>query len=136
MPRFSTDFFQRFALCFDAFDPEQASEFYHLPAVIMNDTDKYVFSRQDELVARIDTLMQSLKQVGVVNHQVEVSQTMRLSDNILFSNVKWRFYDAQQDKVFSCVTSYTLQRDESDKLKIIVAVIDDEEKQLAEMLNN
>lgn len=130
----SDEFFKEYANCFAVNDAQQASNFYFLPTVIMNDTEKSVFSQKAELVQRISNLMDSLTQVGVVHYIAEVCQTMRLSDNILFSNVKWRFHDAQDKKVFGCFTSYTLQKQDNGELRIIVSVIDDEEKELAKLL--
>lgn len=136
VPASSSEFFENYAKCFEVGDTEQAASFYFLPTVIMNDTDKSVFSRKEDLVVRIQGLLDSLTAIGIRHYDTEVCQTMRLSENILFSNVKWQFLDAQGAKVFGCFTSYTLQRQDDDSLKIIVSVIDDEEKELAKLLQS
>jgi hypothetical protein len=126
-------FFETYAASLDAGDAESVSGAYFVPTVVMNDDAKRVHTKREDIVTYIQEMKEQLAEAQVVSSKADVCQTMRLSENILFSNVKWTFNDAQGQKVFSCFISYTLQL-ESESLKIIVSVIDDEERELAKHL--
>ncbi len=125
-------FFDAYAKAYETYSSKAVAEMYFVPSVVVSDSQKSVFTTIEELREHIDMLMARLKEVGVVHCEAEVCQTMRLSDNILFSNVNWSFTGAENQHIFSCFVSYTLQM-EGEALKVIVSVIDDEERELAKL---
>lgn len=126
-------FFDAYAEAYETYSSQAVARMYFIPSVVVSDSQKSVFTTEEELEQHIELLMSRLKEVGVVRCEPEVCQTMRLSDNILFSNVNWSFSAADGQHVFSCFVSYTLQI-EDDALRVIVSVIDDEERELAKLL--
>ncbi|XOV78680.1 MAG: nuclear transport factor 2 family protein [Aestuariibacter sp.] len=126
-------FFDTYAASLDAGDAEAVAKAYFVPTVVMNDEAKRVHTQREDIIAYITEMKEQLRSTGATNSRAEVCQTMRLSENIMFSNVKWTFKNDAGEKVFSCFISYTLQL-ESESLKIIVSVIDDEERELAKHL--
>lgn len=133
MPSSTQQFFDNYAALLDAGDADGVAAAYFVPTVVMNDDAKRVLTRREDIAAYIDEFRSQLVSAGVSHSKAEVCQTMRLSENIMFSNVKWTFMNSERQKVFSCFISYTLQL-ESESLKIIVSVIDDEERELAKHL--
>lgn len=133
MPTLSQQFFDDYARAYEMYDAQAVAQMYFVPSVIMSDETKNVYTSHEAIAEVIDELMDKLQSVGAVLCEGEVCQTMRLSENIMFSNVKWTFKDAQQQKLFSCFVSYTLQS-VGESLKIIVSVIDDEERELERLL--
>ena len=133
MPRLSQDFFNEYAAAYQRYDADAVAEMYFLPAVIMSDNKKNVYTSRDAIAQVIDELMVKLQVIGAMYFEAEVCQAMRLSENIMFCNVKWTFKNVNEEILFSCFVSYTLQSEE-DYLKIIVSVIDDEEKELEQRL--
>lgn len=126
-------FFDDYARAYERYDAQAVAEMYFVPAVIMSDESKNVYTSHEAIAGVIDELMDSLQSIGVVMCEADVCQTMRLSENIMFSNVKWTFKDVKEQKLFSCFVSYTLQS-VGESLKIIVSVIDDEERELERLL--
>lgn len=133
MPSTTQHFFEQYAQAFDAGDVEKVAESYFVPTVVMNDDAKRVHTKRADIADYLSDMAMQLHAAGVVSCHPEVCQTMRLSENIMFSNVKWTYKDPSDQKVFSCFISYTLQL-EGESLKIIVSVIDDEERELAKHL--
>lgn len=133
MPSQSQDFFNQYAQAYESYDADAVADMYFLPAVIMSDHSKNVYTKHEGIAEVIGELMDKLESVGVTFYEAEVCQSMRLSENIMFSNVKWFFKDAVEKILFSCFVSYTLQLDHG-SLKIIVSVIDDEERELEKLL--
>lgn len=126
-------FFDSYAASLDAGDAEAVAKAYFVPTVVMNDDAKRVHTRREDIIAYIIEMKEQIETTGATKSRAEVCQTMRLSEHIMFSNVKWTFKNEADEKVFSCFISYTLQL-ESESLKIIVSVIDDEERELAKHL--
>lgn len=109
------------------------AEHFFVPSVIMSNETKNVFTSIDAVAKQIQEFMNKLVSLGVEHFEPEVCQTMKLSENILFSNVKWVYKDDAGQEVLHCFVSYTLQS-ENDSLKIIVSVIDDQQRELAKLL--
>ena len=133
MPVSTESFFENYAQAFQSRIPEALAELYFIPLVIMSDDIKNVFTDLKDIIHHIQGLMNELDQVGVVKIAPDVCQTLRLSDSIVFSNVKWLFYDLKGDQIFSCFISYTLQCIENE-LRVIVSVIDDEKRKVSKLL--
>ncbi|UAA37862.1 hypothetical protein KIH87_14315 [Paraneptunicella aestuarii] len=133
MPQSTQAFFDKYAKAYRAYDANAVAELYFIPAVIMSDDNKDVFTSTQDVVMYIERLMERLRKIGAVDFVPDVCQTMRLSDNIQFTNVKWNFYAEENKRLFSCYVSYTLQS-VGDDLKVIVTVMDDEERELAKLL--
>lgn len=133
MASLSKAFFDEYAAAYEKYDANAVAEMYFLPAVIMSDDTKNVYTDHGAIAEVIDELMDKLQSIGVEICEADVCQTMRLSENIMFSNVKWFFKNQEEEVLFSCFVSYTLQF-ENESLKIIVSVIDDEERELEKLL--
>ncbi|BDX07472.1 hypothetical protein [Planctobacterium marinum] len=133
MSSLSQLFFDDYARAYEQYDARAVADMYFVPAVIMSDERKNVYTTPEAIAEVIDDLMDRLQSIGAALCEAEVCQTMRLSENIMFSNVKWTFKNVQEQKLFSCFVSYTLQS-EGESLKIIVSVIDDEERELERLL--
>jgi hypothetical protein len=131
MPIDSEQFLEVYAKALNTFEPKKIASFCLPPTVIMDDYGKKVMNSELELQAAFEGMFDKLKQAGISKFVPELHQTMRLSDTLFFSKMRWQFFNQQDQLQFSCATSYTLQRMPDKQLKIIVAVIDDDEHQLA-----
>ncbi len=127
-------FFKHYAECMDAGDAVAMSQLHLVPSIIVSDDKKQVCATSEDVQQYNQQLLSSLKKVGVTQHVVLVNQAMRLSDTILFSNVRWQFKDDQQQTLITCYCSYTLQVIDPDTLRVIVAVVDDEDKAISKLL--
>jgi len=128
-------FFQQYASAFNQGCSKSLAQLFQTPSVIMSDETKAVFSSGQEITSAVEALMMKFKQAGISIHLPKISQTIRLSDTIVFVNVLWQMLDAAEQIVFSCSSSYTLQQVDRE-LKIIVSVNDDGDKALARLLQD
>jgi ketosteroid isomerase-like protein len=135
MPTAVDHFFKNYAKAYDNDDANEVVSFYHIPAVLISDENKKVYSLRDELVSYFEALIMELQTLDVVRHEARVMQLMKLSETIIFTNVTWLFFNPSEEEVFSCTVSYTLQKSADDNMAIIIAVLDDEEKQLTKLLS-
>ena len=135
MPTDTQAFFERYAEAYEKYDPKAVAELYFIPAVIMSDDSKDVFTTNADVTMYVERLMDKLRLIGAAKFNPDVCQTMRLSENILFSNVKWDFSTEDNQLIFSCFVSYTLQSIDGE-LKVVVTVMDDEEREIAKVLGS
>jgi hypothetical protein len=133
MPIDSTSFLDIYAKALNSFDPKKIASFCLPPTIIMTDNSKKVMASEAELEHAISRTVAQFKLAGIKTFVPKLQQTMRLSDSLFFSKMRWQFYDAHERLCFSCATSYTLQKMPDKQLKIIVAVIDDDENKLADI---
>lgn len=132
----SEHFLDIYAQALNTFDPKKVASFCLPPTIIMNDKSKNVMTSLDELEQAFSRLFTQFNQVGIKTFVPKLQQTMRLSDTLFFSKMRWQFYDEQEHLCFSCAASYTLQKMPDNQLKIIVVVIDDDENKFAEIFNH
>lgn len=133
MPIDSENFLGLYAKALNTFDPKKIASYCLPPTIIMNDNIKKVMANEIELEQAISHMMTKFSQAGIKTFESKLQQTMRLSDTLFFSKMRWQFYDVKQQLCFGCATSYTLQKMPDKQLKIIVAVIDDDEHKLADI---
>ena len=119
-----------FADAFNANKPALAAQFCLFPNIIIGDHNKSVFNNQRQLTAILGRFIKGLNANGIVKFVPQVKQTMRLSDSLFFTNIRWQLFAQDEQLRMSGSSSYTIQKMPDQQLKIIITVIDDEEKQL------
>ncbi|MBU3003402.1 hypothetical protein [Paraglaciecola arctica] len=134
MPIDSEYFLELYANALNSFDSKKIASFCLPPTIVMTDDSKKVLACVEELENAVSRTIAKFEVAGIKSFVPKLQQTMRLSDSLFFSKMRWQFFDTNEQLRFSCATSYTLQKMPDKQLKIIVAVIDDDEKKLAEVL--
>ncbi|GAA0856720.1 hypothetical protein [Aliiglaciecola litoralis] len=127
-------FFSKYATALDNGDAEALSDLSVRPMIFVSDETKRICHSHKEVVEVNSNLIAGLGGGGVVKHQPTVTQSMRLSDTVLFVSVRWEFFDTNDAKLFSCICSYTLQIENDDSVKVLVLVVDDEQKIITELM--
>jgi hypothetical protein len=123
-------FLEDFAEKFNSNRPAHAAQFCLFPSISIGDHNKTVFNSQRQLEGIFSRFITGLNVSSIVKLVHQVKQTMRLSDSLFLTNIRWQlFAQAEQHRV-SGSSSYTIQKMPDQQLKIIITVIDDEDKQL------
>jgi hypothetical protein len=135
MPIDSESFLEMFAKALNTFDPKVVTSFHLPPTIIMNDKSKKVLVSEEELDKAFSRMFAKFTQAGIKTFVPKLQQTMRLSDSLFFSKMRWQLFDENDQLCFGCATSYTLQKMPDKQLKIIVSVIDDDENKLAKIFS-
>ncbi|WP_342804854.1 hypothetical protein [Alteromonas sp. M12] len=112
----------------------KVSEFSGKPLVIVTDETKMICHSQSEIENINGDIIAKLKTGGVVKYTPKIIQSMRLSESVIFVKVRWALCDQNEKVVFNCYCSYTLQIDEVDLFKILIIVVDDEQKQFSQLM--
>lgn len=127
-------FFTHYAKTMDDGAVDMMSECSVKPMIFVSDDVKNICHTQKDIEDVNGLLLKGLDQGGVVKHIPKVTQSMRLSDSVLFVTVRWNFIDATNTTKLSCFCSYTIQVEQTDELKILVVVLDDEQKVITNLM--
>jgi len=132
----SKNFLDLYAKALNTFDPKIIASFCSLPTIIMHDNGRKIITSKDYLEQVTRRIFTTFNQAGIKKFVPQLQQTLRLSDTLWFSKMRWRFYNENEQLCFGCATSYTLQKMPDNQLKVIVMIIDDDEKKLAKIFNH
>jgi ketosteroid isomerase-like protein len=128
-------FFEAFSDAYGDKNAERIAECYRQPCVLMSDDKKHMYSTRQEITDFANHVLARFEKVGAVNHAATVLHSLKMSDDIIFVQVKWEASDESHTRLFGCHVSYTLKIDNQDSLKIMISVLDDEEKALSQLLD-
>lgn len=128
MPSQSEAFFEQYAQTLNSKNAGEIARYHMLPSVFVIDETKKIFHAYKDVENEIQAFINALDERGCTEHVPQVNQAIRLSDKILFSNVRWQYKNEEGEVLCTTHCSYTLQQVNDSELKIIVEVIDDEDK--------
>jgi len=118
-------FFQRYANAYSEYQLTPLLELVALPCMLLADDSKMVFSDQQSLRQYVEQQFEQYRHVGVSRVSFRLQSQVRLSENLRFVSVYWYFYGPDQQVLFTCHTSYTLQSHQ-DHWSIVAIITDDE----------
>ncbi|MDX3773732.1 DUF4440 domain-containing protein [Chromatiaceae bacterium AAb-1] len=126
MPHHDVDsFFQQYAAAYSSYDSTVLTELFSLPCLLLADEHKSLLTDEDLLARHIEHQFAQYRKLNVVRVSFRVQNQVRLADNMAFVSLYWRFLDAQEQILFTCHASYTLQM--KDQQWYLVAIVTDDE---------
>lgn len=125
-----TDFFAGYTKAFNEQNVDQLSEYYYVPAIVMEGADKLVFTERDQIRQYVNDSIQSYRQQGIKNVELEVQHVMKLANDFIFCKIIWHFYDTNGEIKLECPISYTMQMHNND-VTHIVAIVKDKDKMVS-----
>jgi hypothetical protein len=129
-----SQFLMGFAETFLQDKPELAANCCVVPNIIIGEQNKCVFNSRKELENLFMDFSNALVMQGITGFLPIINQTLRLSDSLYFTNMRWQLIDSNNEVSITWATSYTLQQMEDGQLKIIITVVDDDHQQLKKLL--
>lgn len=119
------DFFQHYARAYVNADTEAFGQFISLPCMLLSGDNKTLLIDEDSLQNHILLQVEKYRQLGVVDANPILQHQLRLSEQLQFVSIYWRFFDATAKILFTCHTSYTLQKCQQ-QWKVVAIILDDE----------
>lgn len=105
-----------------------------IPNIIVGGKFERVINSIEELSSVFAKLNGALVNKNVSHVVPIIKQVMCLSDSVFFTNIRWQLMNQHKDIIASWASSYTLKKMEDGEFKIIVTVVDDDNKQLEQIL--
>ena len=120
------DFFQHYARAYVNADIAAFGQFISLPCMLLAGDDKTLLMETDSLQNHILSQVEKYRLLGVVDAEPVLQHQLRLSEQLQFTSLYWRFFADNGKVLFTCHTSYTLQRCH-DKWQVVAIILDDEQ---------
>ncbi len=128
-------FFEVFARAYDEKSAESIAACYRQPCVLMSDDKQHMYSTREEVLEFANHVLQRFDKLGAVNHSASVIHSLKMSEDVLFVQVKWEASNEERERLFGGHASYTMKVDSEGSLKIMISVLDDEEKAMSQLLD-
>ncbi|MCV2885614.1 hypothetical protein OE749_13015 [Aestuariibacter sp. AA17] len=134
MASLTEEFFNQYQQAMNDKRVDTLTSYHSLPSVFVLNDIKRVASTSEDIDEVNQGFLQALSQKEVSHCEALVNQAIRLSDSVLFASVRWQFKDVGNRLLITSYCSYTMQVVDEQTLKIIVAVIDDQENALTGLM--
>lgn len=112
-----------------AYISAEVAQFEHLvatPSLLLAGEHKTLLTDSNCLHQHVLSTVQKYRSLGVEHADFVLQHQLRLSDQLQFASLYWRFYDANNDILFTCHTSYTLQKC-NERWQVVAIILDDEQ---------
>lgn len=118
-------FFQDYAGAYISGELERLEQLVATPSLLLAADQKTILTDSDSLRQHVLTTVEKYRALGVERADFVLQHQLRLSDQLQFASLYWRFYDADNKVMFTCHTSYTLQKCQM-QWQVVTIVLDDE----------
>ncbi|MBZ9613597.1 hypothetical protein [Rheinheimera maricola] len=119
-------FFQDYAQAYISGDLASFEQLVATPSLLLAGEQKTLLIDSDSLRQHVLTTVEKYRDLGVVNVDFVLQHQLRLSEQMQFSSLYWRFYAGNGKVLFTCHTSYTLQKCDT-QWQVVSIIIDDEQ---------
>lgn len=126
-------FLNRYAQAYSEYDQAAVAVLFALPCLLLADDNRMLITDDCSLQRHLAFQFELYRSIGTTQISPQIQHQVRLSDNMVFVSVHWFFFGKQQQPLFNCHTSYTLQYKDAD-WHIVTIVTDDEQQAYQDVL--
>jgi hypothetical protein len=119
-------FFQTYTKAYINSELDTFQKLISLPSLLLAGDSKTLLTDTEGLHRHVLGQMAKYRALGVATADFVLQHQLRLSDQLQFVSLYWRFYDNSGKVMFTCHTSYTLQAVEGSWQ--VVSIISDDEQ--------
>ncbi|MGP9802451.1 hypothetical protein [Rheinheimera sp. NSM] len=119
-------FFQTYAKAYINSELDTLGQLISLPSLLLASESKTLLTDIDSLHRHVLGQVAKYRALGVVTADFVLQHQLRLSDQLQFVSLYWRFYDDNNKVMFTCHTSYTLQAWQG-SWQVVSIITDDEQ---------
>lgn len=119
-------FFQDYAHAYIAADVAQFEQLVATPSLLLAGEHKTLLTDSNGLHQHVLATVQKYRSLGIEHADFVLQHQLRLSDQLHFVSLYWRFYNDKNAILFTCHTSYTLQKC-GERWQVVAIILDDEQ---------
>lgn len=127
-------FFQKYANAIENAELDAIEDFFKLPFILVSEQPKHLVEFDQELMARMQSLLELLEQQGIEQLLPKLNKVFRVSQDMMFVSVQWQFIDTRGEVVKQYTNSYMLA-EQQQELKIVTLIVDNKHDLFAQLLN-
>ena len=125
------NFFQEYAEAFRAQSRDLLLAKFCLPLTFLTKSGPIVLNDEERLSANLDALMRRYEQIEAVAWKHTIRDVRAIGSGIHLVEIEWRFFNADNELLYSCDTSYFLAGEAGAKVMAIIAHNENEEYEKA-----
>ena len=129
MPRDSQwieTFFQDYAEAFRSKSKAGLLAKFCLPLTFLTKTGPIVFQDEEHLSANLDALIRRYEQIQAVDWKHTIKDVRTIGSGIYLVEIEWRFFDAGNELLYACDTSYFLAGEAKPGAKVMAVIAHNE----------
>ena len=126
MANWVEQFFQDYAEAFRAQSRGRLLGKFCLPLTFLTKSGPVVLNDEDSLSANLDALMRRYEQIGAVDWNYTIRDVRAIGSGIHLVELEWRFFNADNELLYSCDTSYFLAGEAETGAKVMAIIAHNE----------
>ena len=127
-------FFQDYAEAFRAKASDRLLAKFCLPLTFLTKSGPVVLNDEARLAANLDALMRRYERIEAVDWNYTIRDVRAIGSGIHLVELEWRFFNADNELLYRCDTSYFLAGAENTDLKVMAIIAHNENEEYEQAL--
>jgi hypothetical protein len=128
-------FFQDYADAFRSKSRDGLLAKFCLPLTFLTKSGPIVLNDEERLSANLDALMRRYEKIGAIDWNYTIRNVQVVGSGIHLVEVEWRFFNADNELLYSCDTSYFLAGETKAGAKVMAIIAHNENEEYEKALN-
>jgi hypothetical protein len=105
-----------------------------LPLTFLTKSGPIVLNDEERLSANLDALMRRYEQIEAVTWKYKIRDVRAIGSGIHLVEIEWRFFNADNDLLYTCDTSYFLAGEAKTGAKVMAIIAHNENEEYEQAL--
>jgi hypothetical protein len=127
-------FFQDYAEAFRSKSRARLLAKFCLPLTFLTKSGPIVLDNEERLSANLDALMRRYEQIEAVAWKHTIGDVRAIGSGIHLVEIEWRFFNAHNELLYTCDTSYFLAGETNTGAKVMAIIAHNENEEFARAL--
>ena len=127
-------FFQDYAEAFRSKSRARLLTKFCLPLTFLTKTGPIVFHDEEHLSANLDALIRRYEQIEAVDWKYTIKDVRTIGAGIHLVEIEWQFFNAHNELLFACDTSYFLAAEATGGAKVMAVIAHNESERYEQAL--
>jgi hypothetical protein len=119
-------FFQDYAEAFRSKSRTRLLAKFCLPLTFLTNTGPIVFQDEEHLSSNLDALLRRYEQIEAVDWKYTIKDVRTIGAGIYLVEIEWRFFNARNELLYACDTSYVLAAEAKAGAKVMAVIAHNE----------
>lgn len=127
-------FFQDYAEAFRSKSRARLLARFCLPLTFLTKTGPILFQDEEHLSANLDALIRRYEQIQAVDWKYTIKDVRTIGSGIYLVEIEWQFFDAGNELLYACDTSYLLAAEAKGGAKVMAVIAHNETERYEQAL--
>ena len=127
-------FLQEYAEAFQAKSRDRLLSKFCLPLTFLTKSGPVAFNDEERLSANLDALMRRYEQLGAMDWKYTIRNVQAIGSGIHLVELEWRFFNADNELLYTCATSYLLAGEAQTGAKVMAIIAHNENEEYEKVL--